>query len=229
MLSLTPYYRAQRQCLVIRVILHGVVVKSLATGIRISPEQWHEAKRVVINHANQKVLNQKLQKQTADLQYELTRAELLGVNLTPDRVKKLAEGKAITTDFYQWAESYIRDRYSKASTLAQMNTEIAKLKRFQASLQFGDIDARFCLRYESYMRTKLNNQGNTPWKSMKFLRNASPLGNVLDRKVVILVAEARTEIIPVSVQDRLHRPPHRDHHHLARLSGFDLERELSTC
>lgn len=152
------------------MIVKGAVSKVVSTGIKLEKHQWNEQEKKVTAHPNKRILNQKIEKKKSDLQQDVTRAELLGAPMTKDLVKKIVEGKGLTTDFYKWSEEYIKDAYTKEGTIKQNTTEINKLKAFAPSLQFGDIDARFIMRYEKYLREKLKNKGNTPRKSLKFIR-----------------------------------------------------------
>lgn len=49
-------------------------------------------------------------------------------------------------------------------------SDLRKVNTYAPSLQFGDIDARWLTRYEKYVRETLGNEGNTPWKALKFIR-----------------------------------------------------------
>lgn len=168
MISITPYYREDRKCVVIRVFVNGTIAKVINTGIKVQKDQWDESERKIISHPNKKIFNQKLSAKVAELQAEVTKAELLGVILTQGRVKKIAEGSAVTTDFYKWSEQYISERYANIGTRKAQTVELHKLKSYSPSLQFGDIDARFLQKYENWLRAKYT--GNTPWKALKFIR-----------------------------------------------------------
>jgi integrase len=168
MISYVPYYRADRGAVVIRIIVNGLIAKVVPTGIKIEEHQWNDRK--VIKHPNKVLFNQKIQNKISELQREITKAEILGVSLTKDRVKRLAEGGKVTTDFFEHCKTWLKEKHSNKGTLAAAMSDLRKVHAYSPSLQFGDIDARWLYKYEKYVREVLGNQGNTPWKAMKFIR-----------------------------------------------------------
>lgn len=170
MISCTAYYRQDRGAVVVRLIVDSQIAKVVNTGIKIEKNQWDEVGRRVIKHPNKSVLNQKIQNKIAELQLEITKAEILGVRMTKDRVKRLAEGGKVTTDFYKHCEEWLKEKYSHVPTRNAYMSDLRKVNAYAPSLQFGDIDARWLTRYEKYVREVLKNEGNTPWKAMKFIR-----------------------------------------------------------
>jgi integrase/recombinase XerD len=170
MITFTPYYREDRKMVVVRIIANGQIAKVINTGIRIEKKEWDEKNRCVRNHPNKNIFNQKIQKIVADYQLEIMKAELLGVQLTKDRVKRLAEGGKVTTIFYDHCEKWIEEKYANKGTRNAAMSDLRKINTYAPSLQFGDIDARWLTKYERYLREELKNEGNTPWKSIKFVR-----------------------------------------------------------
>jgi integrase len=168
MITVTPYYRADRKSVVIRLFVNGNIAKVVNTGIKVDKDQWDEDDREIIKHPNKKIFNQKIKNQVAELQRDVVKAELLGVLLTQDRVKKIAEGKAVTTDFFKFSEQYIQDAYTNKGTQNSNTTDLNRLKLYTKSLQFGDIDKMWLIKYENWLNQHYN--GNTPWKSLKFVR-----------------------------------------------------------
>lgn len=169
MISIIPYYKKERQSVIIRIIVNGDVAKVIQTGVKIEPSQWKDGK--VIAHPNKTLLNQKIKNKVHELQSVITKAELIGMVLTKDRVKRLAEGGEITTDFYTHCEKWIKEKYSNKGTRSAAMSDLMKIHIYAPSLQFGDIDKRWLTRYENYLRETLGNEGNTPWKAMKFIRS----------------------------------------------------------
>lgn len=169
-ISIKPYYRTDRGSVVIKVYVDRKTAKVINLGIKITEEQWNEADRKIVKHPNAKLLNQKIKNKVLELEREITRAELLGVTLTEGKVKQIAEGRKVTTNFYEWAEPWIDEKYRNRDTRDAMLSDLNKLKAFAPKLQFGDIDAGFLTRYHNYMIYDLGNKGNTPWKGLKFIR-----------------------------------------------------------
>lgn len=168
MISIVPYYKKERKAVIIRVILKSQVAKVIQTGVKVEPSQWKDGK--VTAHPNKSILNQKIQNKVHELQALITKAELMGVPLTKDRIKRLAEGGEITTDFYKHCKQWIEEKYKNKGTKSAALSDLKKVHTYASSLQFGDIDARWLSRYENYVRIDLGLKGNTPWKCMKFVR-----------------------------------------------------------
>jgi integrase len=168
MVSIIPYYKKERGSVIIRLIHKGEVAKVVQTGVKVLPDQWKDGK--VTAHPNKALLNQKIQNKVNELQAVLTKAELLGVPITKDRIKNLAEGGEVTTDFYKHCTQWIKDKYTNKGTRAAMLSDLEKVHLFAPSLQFGDIDKRWLTKYEGYLRHTLKHEANTVWRSMKFIR-----------------------------------------------------------
>jgi integrase/recombinase XerD len=168
MISIVPYYRKERKSIIVRVIFGGDIVKVVQTGVKVEPEQWKDGK--VTNHPNKTLLNQKIKNKVNELQASITRAELLGVPMTKERIKDLAAGGEITTDFYTHCKKWIEDKYSNQGSRRANLSDLSLVHTYAPSLQFGDIDKRWLARYETYLREKMRYEDNTVWKKFKFLR-----------------------------------------------------------
>ena len=168
MISVIPYYKKERKSVIVRIIINGDVAKVIQTGVKIESTQWKDGK--VISHPNKTLLNQKIQNKVHEIQAIITKAELIGMSLTKDRVKRLVEGGEITTDFYKHCKTWIEEKYTNKDTRKAAMSDLKKVHTYAPDLQFGDIDKRWLTRYENYLRNTLHNKGNTPWKAMKFVR-----------------------------------------------------------
>jgi integrase/recombinase XerD len=170
MITYVPYYREQRKTIVIRIFINGEIAKVVNTGIKIEPSQWDAEGRKVKGHPNKTLFNQKIINKVADLQKEIIKAEVMDVALTRSRVKRLAEGGKVTTDFYEHCLQWIQEKYTNTGTKKSALSDLNKVHSYAPSLQFGDIDRRWLMGYERHVREVLKNKGNTPWKAMKFVR-----------------------------------------------------------
>lgn len=75
-------------------------------------------------------------------------------------------------DFYLFMEKYALDNVGRCSDryLKQIKGERTKLEKFRSQLTFQDIDRKFLIDYEQYMRVTLNNKTNTVYKTFKRLK-----------------------------------------------------------
>lgn len=80
--------------------------------------------------------------------------------------------KTDRNDFYTFMDQHISDSIGKCSDryLKQLKGEKTKLQKFRAQLSFQDIDRKFLIDYEQYMRVTLNNKTNTVYKTFKRLK-----------------------------------------------------------
>lgn len=116
------------------------------------------------------IAGQKIKNKVNELQAAIMRAELLGVPMTKERIKDLAEGGEITTDFYKHCKKWIEDKYSNKGTRDAALSDLELLHVYAPALQFGDIDKRWLAKYETYLRDKMKYESTTVWKKFKFLR-----------------------------------------------------------
>jgi integrase/recombinase XerD len=168
MISIVPYYKKERKSIIVRVIFGGDVVKVVQTGVKVEADQWKEGR--ITNHPNKTLLNQKVKNKVNELQAAITRAELLGVSMTKERIKNLAEGGEITTDFYKHCKKWIEDKYSNIGTRKANLSDLELVHAYSPSLQFGDIDKRWLAKFETYLHEVQKYEDNTVWKKFKFLR-----------------------------------------------------------
>lgn len=168
-ISITPYYRADREKVVLRIIADQKVLKNIDLGIKIKPEHWDATAREVKGHTNARLLNTKIQNKVHELQATFAKAEIMNTTLTPARIKSMAEGKVATGDFYSFCANWLPDKYTNYESLKQANTSITKLKEFSPMLSFGDVDQIFLKKYLNFLM-KRGNAENTVWKEFKFLR-----------------------------------------------------------
>jgi integrase/recombinase XerD len=169
MISFVPYYKKERHTIIIRVIAFGSVIKVIPTGIKVSKNEWDSKTKKVKTHPNKNLFNQNIQKKIHHLQGQITKAELSGIHLTKDSVKRILEG-GISTEFNKHCSQWIIEKYSNPGTRAAAASEIKKIHTFSPDLHFSDITARWLMNYQNYMKVRLKNKTNTIWKSMKFMR-----------------------------------------------------------
>ncbi|MPM10135.1 Tyrosine recombinase XerD [bioreactor metagenome] len=80
--------------------------------------------------------------------------------------------KSDRNDFYAFVDQHIADNVGKCSEiyLKQLKGEKTKLQKFRPKLSFQEIDRKFLIDYEQYMRVDLGNKTNTVYKTFKRLK-----------------------------------------------------------
>lgn len=155
--------------LVICVTLNGKPVAYDPLKRRIPLAYWDSEKREVKKGApNASLVNALIRKRAAELDKEFTQQQIMGITVTKNRVKDQVKGLAPGTDFIQYCNKRLPERYKNGSTLRTYRNEVRKLSGFQAEIAFADITYDFLERYKKYLEGA-GNRANTVWKSLKFL------------------------------------------------------------
>jgi integrase len=167
--TFVPYYRVERKHVILRVIFKSKVVKTITLGIKIESNQWDADKRKVVHHPNARNMNAKIQSRIHDLEGEVLKVELLGGPITVYRIKDIAEGKKFTTNFFDYVNRRIPERYTNPDTAKHAVSDLEMLRDYAPHLSFGDIDVPFLENYYKYLLSKKMGT-NYAWKHLKFLR-----------------------------------------------------------
>ncbi|MES2620198.1 MAG: phage integrase SAM-like domain-containing protein, partial [Bacteroidota bacterium] len=74
-------------------------------------------------------------------------------------------------DFFTYTNACIREweKEKRSETIRQHKSEVSKLYQFETKLNLSGITPDFLREYKAYCYAK-GNQGNTVWKSFKFIR-----------------------------------------------------------
>lgn len=199
--TVVPAIRADRVIkgkvnVILRVMVRRKVAKTLSTGIRIDPDNWDtEARQVINREPNAKLYNLKISREVSRLQEEFLTKELLNIPLTRQRVKRIAEGKDFTRDFYEFClgkdtdgvrkAGWLDQKYSNKETIRTYKGEVTKLKEYSPTLSFGDIDYSFLTNYKKYLEEVRQNEPNTIFKTFKFINtmmnDALKMGGIIER------------------------------------------------
>lgn len=83
---------------------------------------------------------------------------------------KIKKSECFYSFVLQELENSKKTHFYGEETIKHHMTEINKLKKYRANLNFQDITVHFLTNYEGYLRNVLHNHTNTIHKSMKFIR-----------------------------------------------------------
>jgi site-specific recombinase XerD len=155
----------------IRGYFNNKAVAAVSTGHKVEYSQWDiENKKVIDKAPNAKLINACIQIKVQEMNAELMKLEIMGAKVNRARVKKVVKGTNTSRDFIKYCEEKIRADYNRPETLRTYTSECSKLRKFQDPVCFADIDFDFLTRYRNYMRDTLQNEDNTVWKSLKFVK-----------------------------------------------------------
>lgn len=148
-------------------------------------EFWDETKqRAVITYPYAHVVNAAIQEVESKISECYHRAMGCGIPFTADFVfqqlyghnyaepvdKSLANPEEM--DFYKFSREVIESRRKEWSYqyYRQMAAELTKLEKFRPKIKVKDWNYNLVKSYESYMRSELNNKGNTVIKTFKKIK-----------------------------------------------------------
>ncbi|MEI6766744.1 MAG: site-specific integrase [Bacteroidota bacterium] len=122
---------------------------------------------------NSEDLNSVLSKTRMKVEKIMLDSKLGDKRLTMADFDRLYSQKSIDySSFYEYALGFIEQNRHKFSseTCRTYTSQVTKLKRFRTELRFADMDIDFLRQYDVFMVSKLNNQTNTHYKSMAFIK-----------------------------------------------------------
>lgn len=175
--------------------LHGTViirgyynrkpVTSKSTGIKVHVDYWDVSTRSVNDYApNAKLMNTVIKKRIQEMEAQLMKQEIAGHLANRAAVYKAVKGIDHSKDFIAFCLERIRIDYTSDETIRSYKGECTKLLQFKTAISFADIDYEFLAAYKKYMLEKLGNDGNTVWKSFKFMntmiRKALKIGGIIN-------------------------------------------------
>lgn len=162
--------KSGRCAIAIRIIRNRKAIATKPVGYKIEPNYWNDDSRTVkASHPNQVALNALIKKKVSEFEQEFVRNELLGVSVTNERIKQVAQGVNNGKSYIEYCKKVIPVRYPKPDqheTRRQHFGELTKLQQFRYDVSFADIDFRFLNEYKAWM-VERGNSDNTIWKTFK--------------------------------------------------------------
>lgn len=156
---------------------------------RVKPDDWDNAsKRVKSGHPNAAHFNALIAQKIGEYQNSFTKQQLHGLTITKDKAKKILLGSDGNKSFYEFSRNQIDIINYKSATKKNYKGEITKMEKFASTILFSEITYSWLQLYEQYMRATLNNQGNTVWKSLKFINTmlnlAIKAGGIIEKNIL---------------------------------------------
>jgi site-specific recombinase XerD len=146
----------------------------VSTGISVPEDAWDFTKnRVKGKHPNSARLNSLLQHKFTELQDSVYEHETHNKSLSSKNLRDLTFGKR-PSNFFDYAEEVIQGYLNdgKVGTYDNNKSVMTKLSNYlgHRNLSFHDITPEFLFKYETHLKTKLNNKINTVHKDLKFFK-----------------------------------------------------------
>ncbi len=145
--------------------------KYFSTSIKVKAEEWDKKRqRIKPNISNYVKLNNLLNEMVAKLEdYELSRLEK-GKSVSLDELSEVLNPNFSKDDFLLFFDKVVSENKSiTLGTKKVYHTTYKHLQGFKSSIRFSDLDYRFLIDLENYLRDKGINP-NTLSKYMKVLK-----------------------------------------------------------
>ncbi|MDB5013965.1 MAG: integrase family protein [Daejeonella sp.] len=149
-------------------IYNPKLTSKISIGEKIAPELWDtDERRVKRKYKHAVLINSKIEKKISELKTKILTEELTNVNVDLKHILK--KDKMKDADFYEFAETQIKEKNYAEETRRAYTIYIDKLKEFKKTLKLSEINFQFLQKYEAYLRDELKNSHNTIWGNFKFI------------------------------------------------------------
>lgn len=146
---------------------------SFNTGVKIPPGEWDAVKLQVRNSCKDAGdYNLIIKNCVARVTDIFVRYRLQHMKLTPELLLKEYATPSTSIDFYNFMAKAIADRKGEIvpATARHHNAVLNKLKDFQHTLTFAEIDKSFIDRYRRFLKNNFNNDINTVHSNLKCIK-----------------------------------------------------------
>lgn len=155
-------------------IIKNRKISYIASGLMIPFDCWDFTKnKIKSKFPNSARLNSFLTNKFAEIQDKVYEHETIAKSSTSKNLRDATFGKK-PTNFFEYADTIIQGYLNDGSigTYDNNKSVMAKLAHYlgHRNLSFHDITPDFLFKYETYLKTHLNNKQNTVHKDLKFFR-----------------------------------------------------------
>lgn len=160
-----------------------VTSKTIHSGI--SWLHWDTENRCMLpGTPNANLINQTISIRLQEMKAQLMKLDIAGGTVNRNAVFKAVKGIDDKKDFLAFCRQRIKADYTSKETIRSYECECSKLEKFKPVISFADVDFLFLTSYRNYMRDELANDGNTIWKSLKFINTminkAMAIGGIIE-------------------------------------------------
>jgi len=143
--------------------------KYFSTKLYITPKQWDERKRIIVNHPNAEGLNHMLYQYISNIEKKELELWQKGFKVTLESLKDSINEKKGNESFLYFIDNEIISSSLKESTKKNHKTTLLILRRFNNTISFSDISFEFLCSFDMYLREKKYHT-NTIAKHMKHIK-----------------------------------------------------------
>jgi site-specific recombinase XerD len=150
------------------------------TGIRVSRDDWDAGSKMVRDKVpNSNFLNAMIKNTENELRTVIIKRQAINLPITPQLIKQFIKANGKELDFTLFAESTLLNSKEKAygdDTKRRYMDEINRLREFQESISFADINTQFLEDYRFWLQNTYKKKDghklhkNSIWKALGFVR-----------------------------------------------------------
>jgi site-specific recombinase XerD len=168
----TDYKRQDGKCAVLVVTVVKRKLVKFNTKILATPDEWDDKHQLIkgktkeVNDNNLIIRNCK-----SRINNILVKYRLKNTDLTPGLIRKEYLNPSYDTDFYAFWEAEMKNKkdFIAASTYAQHESVLNKLKEWRPNVNFSEVDKLFLEDFQRQCK-KLKNKQNTINKNLKTIK-----------------------------------------------------------
>lgn len=140
--TLWDYYKSKAETYPIKIaVTINKKVTYVTTGYKVRKNQWNKAKSAVIAHENANLINVSIRRKIADLEAEMVKNSLNGVELS----KRVIRGEVAN----------VRAFIPYASEVRYHSTHINRLRKFAGdSFLLSDVNVEFLRKFEAFEKSR---------------------------------------------------------------------------
>lgn len=146
----------------------------LPTGVSVKEDDWDDAAKVVRKkHAKAADYNLIIEKSRATVNDIMVKYRLNNMTLTPHLMRVEYKNPTRDSKFVDWMRREIKDRQGviSNSTIVMHYSIASCLEKYNANLQFSEMDVHFLDEFEKWLKVKEKNSVDTISKKMRCIRN----------------------------------------------------------
>ena len=138
------------------VLFNGKQIK-IPTGKYVFEKDWDNSKRRIKSSIS---ISNNLSGRITDFNSFVSQMELAHKSITSETIKDFFKG-ADTNDFYAFYEKYItrRKKEFRSATYDKYVTTLKILKEYKPTLSFSEINYKFVVGFDTYLKNTRNNNG----------------------------------------------------------------------
>jgi integrase len=188
----TNYVKSNGECPLYIELSSDTEKKKLVSSVSVNKKHWHKSQKKVLNYAPDAVRKNNYLQNLLQKSYDFNlKNSVNNLNLSfqnyCDYVFDVKQPNVVenhsyiefATNFYNFKKSEYSEGFYRLCIC-----EISKLKQFVSDVDIENIDYKFLIDYEFYMRNKLNNKKNTvvkTFKRMKTVLNEAIRQNIIKK------------------------------------------------